>query len=133
MEKESGLKCRNDFKIGYSSEQINLGDKVHTLTTIRKIVFGMDELTCRVIKKIYDKVIEVSTYPVSSIRTTEAVKVVESSQQNINIAFMNELAMVFDKINIYTNEVVDGINTKWNALGFRSGLVGSQCICVDSF
>lgn len=133
LEKESGLKCGVDFKIGYSPERINPGDKVHTLTTIRKIVSGMDELTCKVIKQVYDIVIAAGTYPVSSIRTAEAVKVVENSQRDINIAFMNELAMVFDKMGIDTNEVVDGMNTKWNALGFRPGLVGGHCIGVDPY
>lgn len=133
LEKESGLKCGVDFKIGYSPERINPGDKVHTLTTIRKIVSGMDELTCKVIKQVYDIVIAAGTYPVSNIRTAEAVKVVENSQRDINIAFMNELAMVFDKMGIDTNEVIDGMNTKWNALGFRPGLVGGHCIGVDPY
>ena len=133
LEKESGLKCGEDFKVGYSPERINPGDKVHTLTTIRKIVSGMDELTCKVIKQVYDIVIAAGTYPVSNIRTAEAVKVVENSQRDINIAFMNELAMVFDKMGIDTNEVVEGMNTKWNALGFRPGLVGGHCIGVDPY
>ena len=133
LEKESGLKCGEDFKIAYSPERINPGDKVHTLTTIRKIVSGMDELTCKVVKQVYDIVIEVGTYSVSSIKTAEAVKVVENSQRDINIAFMNELAMVFDRMGIDTNEVVDGMNTKWNALGFRPGLVGGHCIGVDPY
>lgn len=133
LEKESGLRCGVDFKIGYSPERINPGDKVHTLTTIRKIVSGMDEETCRIIKQVYDIVIAAGTYPVSNIRTAEAVKVVENSQRDINIAFMNELAMVFDKMGIDTNEVIDGMNTKWNALGFRPGLVGGHCIGVDPY
>lgn len=133
LEKESGLKCGVDFKIGYSPERINPGDKVHTLTTIRKIVSGMDEETCRIIKQVYEIVIEAGTYPVSNIRTAEAVKVVENSQRDINIAFMNELAMVFDRMGIDTNEVIDGMNTKWNALGFRPGLVGGHCIGVDPY
>lgn len=133
LEKESGLKCGKDFKVGYSPERINPGDKIHTLTTIRKIVSGMDELTCKIIKQVYDIVISAGTYPVSNIRTAEAVKVVENSQRDINIAFMNELAMVFDRMDIDTNEVVDGMNTKWNALGFRPGLVGGHCIGVDPY
>lgn len=133
LEAESGLKCGKDFKIGYSPERINPGDKVNTLTTIRKIVSGMDELTCRVIKQVYDIVITAGTYPVSSIKTAEAIKVVENSQRDINIAFMNELAMVFDRMGIDTNEVVEGMNTKWNALGFRPGLVGGHCIGVDPY
>ncbi len=133
LEAESGLKCGKDFKIGYSPERINPGDKVHTLTTIKKIVSGMDELTCRVIKQVYDIVIAAGTYPVSSIKTAEAIKVVENSQRDINIAFMNELAMVFDRMGIDTNEVIAGMNTKWNALGFRPGLVGGHCIGVDPY
>lgn len=133
LEKESGLKCGVDFKIGYSPERINPGDKVHRLENIRKIVSGCDKESLGEIKKVYDIVIEVGTYPVSNIRTAEAVKVVENSQRDINIAFMNELAMVFDRMGIDTNEVVDGMNTKWNALGFRPGLVGGHCIGVDPY
>lgn len=133
LERGSGLKCGEDFKIGYSPERINPGDKVHRLENIHKIVSGMDEESLRIIKQVYDLVIEVGTYPVSTIKTAEAVKVVENSQRDINIAFMNELAMVFDKMGIDTNEVVDGMNTKWNALGFRPGLVGGHCIGVDPY
>ncbi len=133
LERESGMKCGVDFKIGYSPERINPGDKVHRLENIHKIVSGMDEESLKEIKNVYDLVIEVGTHPVSNIRTAEAVKVVENSQRDINIAFMNELAMVFDKMDIDTNEVVDGMNTKWNALGFRPGLVGGHCIGVDPY
>ena len=133
LEKESGLKCGVDFKIGYSPERINPGDKVHRLENIHKIVSGMDAESLEEIKNVYDLVIEVGTYPVSNIKTAEAVKVVENSQRDINIAFMNELAMVFDRMGIDTNEVVDGMNTKWNALGFRPGLVGGHCIGVDPY
>lgn len=133
LEKESGLKCGIDFKIGYSPERINPGDKVHRLENIHKIVSGMDKESLEEIKKVYDLVIEVGTHPVSTIKTAEAVKVVENSQRDINIAFMNELAMVFDRMGIDTNEVVDGMNTKWNALGFRPGLVGGHCIGVDPY
>lgn len=133
LEKESGLKCGVDFKVGYSPERINPGDKVHRLENITKIVSGCDEEALRTIKAVYDIVIEVGTYPVSNLRTAEAVKVVENSQRDINIAFMNELAMAFDKMDIDTNEVVDGMNTKWNALGFRPGLVGGHCIGVDPY
>lgn len=133
IEKESGLKCGVDFKVGYSPERINPGDKVHRLENIHKIVSGMDAESLEEIKNVYDLVIEVGTYPVSSIKTAEAVKVVENSQRDINIAFMNELAMVFDRMGIDTNEVVDGMNTKWNALGFRPGLVGGHCIGVDPY
>lgn len=133
IEKESGLKCGVGFKVGYSPERINPGDKAHRLENIRKIVSGIDEESLQEIKNVYDLVIEAGTYPVSSIKTAEAVKVVENSQRDINIAFMNELAMVFDRMGIDTNEVVDGMNTKWNALGFRPGLVGGHCIGVDPY
>ena len=131
LERESGLKCGVDFKVGYSPERINPGDKVHRLENITKIVSGCDEEALETIKNVYNIVIEVGVYPVSNMRTAEAVKVVENSQRDINIAFMNELAMAFDKMDIDTNEVVDGMNTKWNALGFRPGLVGGHCIGVD--
>lgn len=133
LEKQSGLKCGKDFKVGYSPERINPGDKVHRLENIRKIVSGIDEESLAEIKAVYDLVVEVGTYPVSNLRTAEAVKVVENSQRDINIAFMNELAMAFDRMDIDTNEVVDGMNTKWNALGFRPGLVGGHCIGVDPY
>ena len=133
LEKESGLKCGVDFKVGYSPERINPGDKQHRLENIKKIVSGMDVESLDDIKKVYDLVIKVGTYPVSTIKTAEAIKVVENSQRDINIAFMNELAMVFDRMGIDTNEVVDGMNTKWNALGFRPGLVGGHCIGVDPY
>lgn len=133
LEKESGLKCGVDFKIGYSPERINPGDKLHRLENIKKIVSGCDEEALKTIKAVYDLVIKVGTYPVSNIKTAEAVKVVENSQRDINIAFMNELAMVFDRMGIDTSEVVDGMNTKWNALGFRPGLVGGHCIGVDPY
>lgn len=133
LEKMSGLKAGVDFKVGYSPERINPGDKVHRLENIHKIVSGMDADSLEEIKNVYDLVIEVGTYPVSNIKTAEAVKVVENSQRDINIAFMNELAMVFDRMGIDTNEVVDGMNTKWNALGFRPGLVGGHCIGVDPY
>ncbi len=133
LERASGLKCGVDFKVGYSPERINPGDRVHRLENIHKIVSGMDAESLTEIKSVYDLVIEVGTHPVSNIRTAEAVKVVENSQRDINIAFMNELAMVFDRMDIDTNEVVDGMNTKWNALGFRPGLVGGHCIGVDPY
>lgn len=133
LEKQSGLKCGVDFKVGYSPERINPGDKIHRLENIRKIVSGIDDESLQEIRAVYDLVIEVGTYSVSNLRTAEAVKVVENSQRDINIAFMNELAMVFDRMDIDTNEVVDGMNTKWNALGFRPGLVGGHCIGVDPY
>lgn len=133
LEKESGLKCGVDFKIGYSPERINPGDRVHTLTSIRKIVSGMDEESAEVIQKIYDIVIKAGTFRVSDIKTAEAVKVIENSQRDINIAFMNEIAMICDRMGIDTDEVLAGMNTKWNALGFKPGLVGGHCIGVDPY
>ena len=133
IEKESGLKCGVDWKIGYSPERINPGDRVHTLTSIRKVVSGMDEESAREIKKVYDIVIKAGTFPVSNIKTAEAVKVVENSQRDINIAFMNEIAIICDKLRIDTDEVLAGMNTKWNALGFKPGLVGGHCIGVDPY
>lgn len=133
LEKESGLKCGVDFKVGYSPERINPGDKIHRLENITKVVSGMDDESLKEIKDIYDMIIEVGTFPVSSIMTAEAVKVAENSQRDINIAFMNELAMVFDKMDIDTAEVIAGMNTKWNALGFYPGLVGGHCIGVDPY
>ena len=133
LERTSGLKHGEDFKVGYSPERINPGDRIHRLENIKKIISGSDEEALEEIKKVYDLVIEVGTYPVSSIKTAEAIKVVENSQRDINIAFVNELAMVFDRMGIDTNEVVDGMNTKWNALGFRPGLVGGHCIGVDPY
>ncbi len=133
LEEESGLKCGVGFKVGYSPERINPGDRVHTLTNIRKIVSGMDEESTVAIKKIYDIVIKAGTFPVSNIKTAEAVKVVENSQRDINIAFMNEIAMICDRMDIDTDEVLAGMNTKWNALGFKPGLVGGHCIGVDPY
>ena len=131
LEEKNG-KCGEDFSVGYSPERINPGDKVHTFKNITKITSGYDEETCRKVDTLYASVVD-KTFPVSNIRTAEAVKVSENSQRDINIAFINELAMVFDKMNIDTNEVVDGMNTKWNALGFRPGLVGGHCIGVDPY
>ncbi len=133
IEKESGLKCGVDWKIGYSPERINPGDRVHTLSTICKVVSGMDEESAREIKKVYDIVIKAGTYLVSNIKTAEAIKVVENSQRDINIAFMNEIAIICDKLHIDTDEVLAGMNTKWNALGFKPGLVGGHCIGVDPY
>lgn len=133
IEKESGLRCGVDWKIGYSPERINPGDRVHTLTTIRKVVSGMDEESANEIKKVYDIIIKAGTFQVSDIKTAEAVKVVENSQRDINIAFMNEIAIICDKLGIDTDEVLAGMNTKWNALGFKPGLVGGHCIGVDPY
>ena len=133
IENESGLKAGKDFKVGYSPERINPGDRVHTLSNIQKIVSGMDEESTNEIKKVYDIVIKAGTFPVSTIKTAEAVKVVENSQRDINIAFVNEVAMICDKMGIDTDEVIAGMNTKWNALGFKPGLVGGHCIGVDPY
>lgn len=133
LEEESGLKCGIDFKIGYSPERINPGDKVHRLENIIKIVSGMDVESLEDIAKVYELVIEVGVHRAGSIKVAEAAKVVENSQRDINIAFMNELAMVFDRMGIDTKEVVDAMNTKWNALGFTPGLVGGHCIGVDPY
>lgn len=133
IEKISGLKVGKDWWIGYSPERINPADKVHRLWNIKKIVSGMDQLSCDEISKVYNLVVEVGTHKVSSIKTAEAIKVVENSQRDINIAFMNELAMVFDRMGIDTQEVIEGMNTKWNALGFKPGLVGGHCIGVDPY
>lgn len=133
IEKESGLKCGVDWKVGYSPERINPGDSVHTLTSIQKIVSGMDEETSNEIKKVYEIVVKAGTFMVSNMKTAEAVKVVENSQRDINIAFMNEVAIICDKLGIDTDEVLAGMNTKWNALGFRPGLVGGHCIGVDPY
>ena len=133
IEKESGLKCGVDWKIGYSPERINPGDYIHRLPSIVKVVSGMDEESAREIKKVYDIVIKAGTFLVSNIKTAEAVKVVENSQRDINIAFMNEIAMICDRMHIDTDEVLAGMNTKWNALGFKPGLVGGHCIGIDPY
>lgn len=133
LERESGLKCGVDFKIGYSPERINPGDQKHRLANIRKIVSGCDADALEEIAKVYELVIEAGVHRASSIKVAEAAKVVENSQRDINIAFMNELAMVFDRMNIDTQEVIDAMNTKWNALGFYPGLVGGHCIGVDPY
>jgi len=133
LEKESGMKCGPDFKVGYSPERINPGDRVHRLDNIVKIVSGIDAESLEEIAKVYELVVEAGVHKVSSIKVAEAAKVVENSQRDVNIAFMNELAMVFDKMDIDTHEVVNAMNTKWNALGFYPGLVGGHCIGVDPY
>ncbi len=133
MEDVSGMKCGIDFKVGYSPERINPGDRTYRFKNITKIVSGVDAETVEEIKNVYNIVIEAGSYPVSNIRTAEAIKVIENSQRDVNIAFMNEVAMILKRMDIDTNEVVDGMNTKWNALGFRPGLVGGHCIGVDPY
>lgn len=133
LEKVSGLKCGVDFKVGYSPERINPGDRIHRLENIKKIVSGIDAESLDEIARVYELVIEVGVHKTSSIKVAEAAKVVENSQRDINIAFMNELAMVFDRMGIDTNEVLEAMNTKWNALKFYPGLVGGHCIGVDPY
>ncbi|MDD4110434.1 MAG: nucleotide sugar dehydrogenase [Clostridia bacterium] len=133
IEKISGLKCGLDWKIGYSPERINPADKVHRVWNIKKIVSGCDAESLEDIADVYSLIIEAGVHKAPSIKVAEAAKVVENSQRDINIAFMNELAMVFDKMNIDTKDVVDAMNTKWNALGFVPGLVGGHCIGVDPY
>jgi len=133
LEKESGLVCGKDFKVGYSPERINPGDKVHRLSNIKKIVSGMDADTLELVAKVYELVVEAGVHRAGSIKVAEAAKVVENSQRDINIAFMNELALVFDKMGIDTKEVIEAMNTKWNALRFYPGLVGGHCIGVDPY
>ena len=133
LEKESGLKLGKDFKIGYSPERINPGDKVHRVWNIKKVVSGSDKDALETISEVYGSVIDAGVFPVSTIKTAEAVKVLENSQRDVNIAFMNEAAMMFHKMGIDTQEVIDGMNTKWNALGFKPGLVGGHCIGVDPY
>lgn len=133
LEKESGLKCGVDFKIGYSPERINPGDKVHRLETIVKIVSGMDEETLDTVARVYELVVEAGVYRAQSIKVAEAAKVIENSQRDINIAFMNELSIIFNKMGIDTKSVLEAAGTKWNFLKFYPGLVGGHCIGVDPY
>lgn len=133
LEKESGLKCGVDFKIGYSPERINPGDKVHRLETITKIVSGMDEETLDTVAKVYELVVDAGVYRAESIKVAEAAKVIENSQRDINIAFMNELSMIFHRMGIDTKSVLEAAGTKWNFLKFMPGLVGGHCIGVDPY
>lgn len=133
LEKESKLRCGIDFKVGYSPERINPGDKVHRLETIVKIVSGMDEETLDTIAKVYELVVEAGVHRAESIKVAEAAKVIENSQRDINIAFMNELSIIFNKIGIDTQAVLRAAGTKWNFLNFQPGLVGGHCIGVDPY
>lgn len=133
LERESGLKCGIDFKIGYSPERINPGDKVHRLETITKIVSGMDEDSLDEIAKVYELVVEAGVHRAPSIKVAEAAKVIENSQRDINIAFMNELSIIFNKMGIDTKSVLEAAGTKWNFLKFYPGLVGGHCIGVDPY
>lgn len=133
LEKESGLKCGIDFKIGYSPERINPGDKVHRLQTIKKIVSGMDEETLDCVAKVYELVVDAGVHRAESIKVAEAAKVIENSQRDINIAFMNELSIIFNKMGIDTKSVLEAAGTKWNFLKFYPGLVGGHCIGIDPY
>jgi len=133
LEQESGLKCGVDFKVGYSPERINPGDKVHRLETIVKIVSGMDEESLEEIARVYEMVVKAGVYRAESIKVAEAAKVIENSQRDINIAFMNELSIMFDKMGIDTKAVLKAAGTKWNFLNFFPGLVGGHCIGVDPY
>ncbi|MBT2642214.1 nucleotide sugar dehydrogenase [Bacillus sp. ISL-41] len=133
LEKESGLKCGLDFKVGYSPERINPGDKEHRLETIIKVVSGMDEETLDIVAKVYELVVDAGVYKAESIKVAEAAKVIENSQRDINIAFMNELSIIFNKMGIDTNAVLETAGTKWNFLKFSPGLVGGHCIGVDPY
>ena len=133
LEKESGLKCGVDFKVGYSPERINPGDKVHRLETIVKIVSGMDDETLDTVAKVYELVVEAGVHRAANIKVAEAAKVIENSQRDINIAFMNELSIIFNKMGIDTKSVLEAAGTKWNFLKFYPGLVGGHCIGVDPY
>ena len=133
LERESGLKCGVDFKVGYSPERINPGDKVHRLNTITKIVSGMDEETLDCVAKVYEIVVDAGVHRAESIKVAEAAKVIENSQRDINIAFMNELSVIFNKMGIDTKAVLEAAGTKWNFLNFYPGLVGGHCIGVDPY
>ncbi|CAN7341371.1 nucleotide sugar dehydrogenase [Paenibacillus sp. LjRoot56] len=133
LEQESGLKCGVDFKVGYSPERINPGDHEHRLETIIKVVSGMDKETLDIVAKVYELVVNVGIYKAESIKVAEAAKVIENSQRDINIAFMNELSIIFNKMGIDTKAVLDAAGTKWNFLKFSPGLVGGHCIGVDPY
>jgi UDP-N-acetyl-D-galactosamine dehydrogenase len=133
LEKESGLKWKQDFHVGYSPERVNPGDKERTITKIVKVVSGDDEPTRKAVSDLYASVITAGVHCASSIKVAEAAKVIENTQRDLNIALMNELAMIFDRINIDTLEVLEAAGTKWNFLPFRPGLVGGHCIGVDPY
>jgi UDP-N-acetyl-D-galactosamine dehydrogenase len=133
LEKESGLVCGKDFKVGYSPERINPGDKAHRLETIIKVVSGMDGETLDTVAKVYELVVDAGVYRAESIKVAEAAKVIENSQRDINIAFMNELSIIFNKMGIDTKAVLNAAGTKWNFLKFFPGLVGGHCIGVDPY
>lgn len=133
LEKASGLKYNQDFYCGYSPERINPGDKVHTLTTIRKITSGSTPEVAQLVDELYKSIIDAGTYLAPSIKVAEAAKVVENCQRDLNISFMNELALICDRLGLDTNDVINAASTKWNFLPFRPGLVGGHCISVDPY
>ena len=133
LEKESGLKCGVDFKVAYSPERINPGDQVHRFENIRKIVSGMDAETLDEVARVYELVVQAGVHRAPSIKVAEAAKVIENSQRDINIAFMNELSIIFNKMGIDTRSVLEAAGTKWNFLRFSPGLVGGHCIGVDPY
>lgn len=133
LEEFSGLECGKDFFIGYSPERINPGDKEHTFETITKVVSGQTPEVLEIVAEVYDSVVKAGVYKASSIKVAEAAKVIENTQRDVNIALMNELAIIFDKLNIDTNEVLKASGTKWNFLNFKPGLVGGHCIGVDPY
>lgn len=133
LEEKSGMKCGRDFKIAYSPERVNPGDKVHKFENIKKIVSGMDEETLEKVANLYESVLKNGVYKASSIKVAEAAKVIENSQRDVNIAFANEIAIMCNKLGIDTNDVLDAACTKWNFLNFRPGLVGGHCIGVDPY
>ncbi|MDN6672002.1 MAG: nucleotide sugar dehydrogenase, partial [Staphylococcus equorum] len=133
LEKYSGLVCGKDFFVGYSPERINPGDKVHTFETITKVVSGQTPEVLEIVADVYSSVVTAGVHKASSIKVAEAAKVIENTQRDVNIALMNELAIIFDKLNIDTNEVLKASGTKWNFLNFKPGLVGGHCIGVDPY
>ena len=133
LEKVSGLSCGKDFTVGYSPERINPGDREHTFTTIRKVVSGQDAATLESVAQVYESVVTAGVHRASTIKVAEAAKVIENTQRDLNIALMNELALIFERLGIDTNEVLDAAGTKWNFLKFRPGLVGGHCIGVDPY
>lgn len=133
LEQESGLRCGVDFKVGYSPERINPGDKERTFTTIKKVVSGQDAESLEIIAGVYESVVTAGVHRAPSIKVAEAAKIIENTQRDINIALMNELALIFDRLGIDTNDVIEAAGTKWNFLKFRPGLVGGHCIDVDPY
>lgn len=133
LERESGLKCGEDFKVGYSPERINPGDKEHTFTRIKKVVSGQDDECLEIVANVYESVVTAGVHRAATIKVAEAAKVIENTQRDLNIALMNELSLIFDRMGIDTSDVLEAAGTKWNFLKFRPGLVGGHCIGVDPY